>query len=490
MLNHFRWKPFAHPLQVWLLLWLVISLNSSHLVFASSEANLDSDDIMFYVDHLSKDGVPEPQAATPPTPHTFDASDETEMEEDVPADPAPATPPTPFLQSKLQPDADGSNSPLGSNPGPTREKYTGKEYRFKRFVIRPAQLKLEGFLVVALIAYTLASYRGKSNNERTVAHWWDSHSELLRKQFSQVGVGSTKGYVADGPALFYGYATGRRGCQALNVRFGLRPRQDIPFMIYEELRAAIDFTWTGRSDRLELVWTLTPHNRSLEAKDSFVWALVEKRVMNVRTFTEVKESNQLPSRLVFMSESGEINEQIIKSKELGLLQLLQNNPSSLEWFDSLILSGTSQQEPLLSELPLPAVPASRTITLRLRLPPDSRTLDPLPLIEFCFNLTDSLDQVINMTSISTSKLTKKRAEISNLLLEEENKFKEREKEEERRKLAKVAQDQKLAKMSPAEQRKFNERERKRNAAKMGKTSVKRNRLSGRKSISIVLAEYA
>ncbi|KAI9613071.1 hypothetical protein H4Q26_010347 [Puccinia striiformis f. sp. tritici PST-130] len=86
----------------------VISLNSSHLVFASS-------------DHLSKDGVPEPQAATPPTPHTFDASDETEMEEDVPADPAPATPPTPFLQSKLQPDADGSNSPLGSNPGPTRE---------------------------------------------------------------------------------------------------------------------------------------------------------------------------------------------------------------------------------------------------------------------------------------------------------------------------------------------------------------------------------
>ncbi|EFP90878.1 hypothetical protein PGT21_037041 [Puccinia graminis f. sp. tritici] len=465
MFNHFRWQLLISPVPIWLILWLIVSSNNHNLVLGSS-------------DHLSQDGVPMPQAASPPRPPSFDQSDEIEIEA-FPADPAPATPPTPFPPANQQPD--GSNPPIGSAPLPIREKYTGKEYRFKRFVIRPAQLKLEGALLVALIIYTLTSYRGKSKNEDTVAHWWDSHSELLRTQFSQVGAGSSKGYIADGPALFYGYATGRKGCQALTIRFALRPRQDLPFMIYEELRAAIDFSWTGRSDRLELVWSLAPRNQHFEAKDSFVWALVEKRVMNVvredrwdvRTFTEVKESNQLPSHLVFMSESGEINEQIIKNKELGLLQLLQNNPSSLDWFDSLVLSGTSQQEPSLSELPLPLAPSARTITLRLRLPPHSRTLDPMPLIEFCFNLIDSIDQVVSLTAIATSKLTKRRADVSNLLLDEERKFKEREKEEERRKKLKAAQDEKLAKMTPTEQRKFSERERKRNAAKIGKTSVKR-----------------
>ncbi|WAQ80693.1 hypothetical protein PtA15_1A31 [Puccinia triticina] len=446
---------------------IVSSTNTNNSVVASSAQRI-------------QDGVPKPQPATPPKPPTFDQADEIEIEA-LPADPSPATAPTPFSQTKQQPGV-GYQS-FDSAPRPNQENYTGKEYRFKRFVIRPAQLKLEGFLLVALIVYTITSYHGKRKNEKTVAHWWHSHSELLRTQFSQVGTGSSKGYIADGPALFYGYATGRKGCQALTIRFALRPRQDLPFMIYEELRAAIDFTWTGRSDRLELVWSLTPKKQqmSFEAKDSFVWALVEKRVMNVvredrwdvRTFTEVKESSQLPSHLVFMSESGEINEQIIKNKELGLLQLLRNNPLSLEWFDSLVLSGTSQQEPSISELPLPSVPSKRTVTLRLRLPPHPQTLDPIPLIEFCFNLIDSLDQVVSPTAIATSKLTKKRAEISNLLLDEERKYKEREKEEERRKKMKVSQDEKLAKMTPAEQRKFNERERKRNAAKIGKTSVKR-----------------
>jgi hypothetical protein len=97
----------------------------------------------------------------------------------------------------------------------------------------------------------------------------------------------------------------------------------------------------------------------------------------------------------------------------------------------------------------------------------------MPLIEFCFNMIDSLDQAVSLTSLATSKLTKRRNEISNLLLEDERKLKEREKEEERRKRLKAAQDEKLAKMSPTEQRKFNERERKRSAAKMGKTTVKR-----------------
>jgi hypothetical protein len=150
-------------------------------------------------------------------------------------------------------------------------------------VIWPALLKLEGFLLVTLVIYIISSYRGKSKNEHAVAHWLDLYSELLRKKFSRVGTRSARGYSEDGPALFYGYATGWKGCQALTIRFGLRARQDIPMMIYEEIRAAIDFNWTGRSNRLKLVCSLAPSNqqKSFEAKDSLVWALVGKCVMNV-----------------------------------------------------------------------------------------------------------------------------------------------------------------------------------------------------------------
>jgi hypothetical protein len=234
----------------------------------------------YSLDQLNKNGVPAPQPASPPKPPSFDQSDEIEAEA-APADPSPATPPMPPSHPEQQPDKIYTS--FGTIPGTSHEKYTGKEYRFRRLVIRPAQLKLEGFLLVTLVIYIISSYRGKSKNEHAVAHWLNSYSELLRKQFSQVGTGSARGYSADGPASFYGYATGRKGCQALTIRFGLRPRQDIPFMIYEEIRAAIDFSWTGRSDRLELVWSLAPSNqqKSFEAKDSFVWALVEKRVMNV-----------------------------------------------------------------------------------------------------------------------------------------------------------------------------------------------------------------
>jgi hypothetical protein len=74
----------------------------------------------------------------------------------------------------------------------------------------------------------------------------------------------------------------------------------------------------------------------------------------------------------------------------------------------------------------------------------------MPLIKFCFNLIDSVDQAVSLKSLATSKLTKRCHQILNLLLEDEGKLTECEKEEERRKRLKAAQDEKLAKMSPTE----------------------------------------
>ncbi|MBW0516896.1 hypothetical protein O181_056611 [Austropuccinia psidii MF-1] len=459
--------------RLWCSVWPVLSLNPSTRFMANTLS------IAGGLAVVSADRVPDPQPAAPPTP-AFDESEPDHAHFGGPAPPpSPATPPT----SKYMPlSSQSGQQHAQSSPISSRPPFNGTEYRLKRLVIRPAELKVEGVLLVAMVIYALISYHGKRKNQNSVSLWLNSHAEFLSKEFSQVGTGSPKGYSANGPAQFYGYATGRKGCKSLNIRFCLRPRQDIPFMIYEEIRAAIDFGWTGKSDRLELAWDLSPINQqnTFDVKDYFVWALVEKRVMNsirqerwdVGTFTELKESSLLPSQLVFMSESGEITDQISKSRALGFSELLKSHPSSLSWFDSLVLSGTPSSQPPLSQLPLPSTPIKRTLTLRLRLPTRDHMLDSLPLIQFCFNLIDSLDRAISLTPVLINKLMRRRTEVCNLILDETRKEEERIKEEERRKKLKSAQDEKIAKMSASEQKKHDERERKRNATKMGKIAMK------------------
>ncbi|EGG03374.1 uncharacterized protein MELLADRAFT_90224 [Melampsora larici-populina 98AG31] len=265
--------------------------------------------------------VPPPQPATPPhvTP-TFDGDDLP-----VPDPPAPATPPQathdPIVtEGKLKwPNKLPPFVPPSTSQEPT---YDGKEYRFKSFVFRPAQYTFDAFLILLVLVYTYLTYLGKRSNTKKVEEYLNTISPKLKTEFSQVGIDSKTLFAQIGPSRFISFATGRQFCESLNLWFFLRPKQDLPMILYEFLRSSIDFNWTGNLDQIELVFKIPSNklDKSFDSKDLFVWALVEKSVMDkfrrdrwdVRTFTEVKELSTLPSNMVIMSESGEVTEQILK----------------------------------------------------------------------------------------------------------------------------------------------------------------------------------
>ncbi|CAH7685600.1 hypothetical protein PPACK8108_LOCUS20158 [Phakopsora pachyrhizi] len=452
------------------------------------------------------DTPPPPKPASAPS-LSFDEYDDLIPSDRIlssgPPEPSPASSPS-IPKVEFSPERDTYSTEFSSpnssedNESTPSEIFNGTEYRFMRFVIRPSQLKVEGFILLLLVIYIFLSYSGRKFNQRLVKKWCLSHNELLSSEFEQVGIpdesdGHLDLFIANGCSLFYSHATGgKKSCRSLMIKFSLRPRQDLPYMIYEEIRSAIDLSWVGRSDRIELVFNLSPSSTSnhknsdgnfqkpFESKDLFVWAIAEKRVMNVlredrwdvRNFTEIKESSLLPSQMVVLSESGEITETILKSQEVGLVEMFKSEPLFLKIFDSLVLSGTTPIEPLLSELPLPLIPKSRTLTLRLRLESKSTDAKLQSLIlKLCLRLIRFLQdqKFINLTN----KLVKRRNEVSNLMLEESRKELETTREEERRKKLKAIQDEKIAKMSPNEQKKHDERERKRNIAKLNKKTIKR-----------------
>ncbi|KAI8454383.1 hypothetical protein BY996DRAFT_8481684 [Phakopsora pachyrhizi] len=416
------------------------------------------------------DTPPPPKPASAPS-LSFDEYDDLIPSDRIlssgPPEPSPASSPS-IPKVEFSPERDTYSTEFSSpnssedNESTPSEIFNGTEYRFMRFVIRPSQLKVEGFILLLLVIYIFLSYSGRKFNQRLVKKWCLSHNELLSSEFEQVGIpdesdGHLDLFIANGCSLFYSHATGgKKSCRSLMIKFSLRPRQDLPYMIYEEIRSAIDLSWVGRSDRIELVFNLSPSSTSnhknsdgnfqkpFESKDLFVWAIAEKRVMNVlredrwdvRNFTEIKESSLLPSQMVVLSESGEITETILK------------------------------------ELPLPLIPKSRTLTLRLRLESKSTDAKLQSLIlKLCLRLIRFLQdqKFINLTN----KLVKRRNEVSNLMLEESRKELETTREEERRKKLKAIQDEKIAKMSPNEQKKHDERERKRNIAKLNKKTIKR-----------------
>ncbi|KAG0150971.1 hypothetical protein CROQUDRAFT_632369 [Cronartium quercuum f. sp. fusiforme G11] len=428
---------------------------------------------------VASEQVPLPQPATPPRAPSFDQSEDDTQS--TPGLPSPATAPQPGSDSaKIRWPNQVPPVPPPFPPPP----YEGLEYRYNRFVFRPAQYIPDSFMLLLFVLYISLSYAGKRANKKIVANYWNTVLPRLTTEFAQVGVDRSKPYVRSGPASFLAYATGRQACESLSLKFALRPRQDLAMTAYEFLRSSIDFNWTGNLDRLEWVWKMSPSKSSADksnafgAKDLFVWALVEKSVMDdlrkerwdVRTFTEVKESSLLPSNLVIMSESGDLTDQMLKST--SLVERLKSNPDIVKWFDSLIISGTPGTEPPASQLLTISTPKTRTITLRLRLPPQSETAAHLALLDLAFTLLDSA-HLFTINVLAAQKLAKRRSEWASQALSEVRREAEREREEERRRKLKEIQDEKVGKMSASEQKKFDEKERRRKAMKMSKTAVKR-----------------
>lgn len=234
---------------------------------------------------VASDKVPSPQPATPPRAPSFDQPED---------DPGSPVPPEPATAPSIVPENAKISWPRPVSivkpppePEPAPAAYDGLEYRFKRFVFRPAQYTLDGLMLLVLVLYSYLTYAGNRSNAKRVDHYWKSFKPRLTNEFAQVGVNQRSAYVRTGPASYLAYATGRQACESLSLKFSLRSRQDLSMMAYQFLRSSIDFNWTGNVDRVEWVWKLSPSRSSntgktdtFEAKDLFVWALVDKNVMD------------------------------------------------------------------------------------------------------------------------------------------------------------------------------------------------------------------
>lgn len=222
---------------------------------------------------------PSPQPATPPQMPNFDQEDDDGLSAQAPL---PATPPHPSVvpQPKV-----AEWPPITNDPA-----YDGIEYRFKRFVFRPAQYSRDGALLAILLLYAYLSYLGKRSNRQKVNSYWQAMLSRLSREFAHLGTDPAHGeaYAQIGPASYVAYASGRlQSCHSLRLIFNLRSRQDLPMRIYEWLRSSVDFNWSGNVDRVEWVWQMSgkgggkveDKSGAFEAKDLLVWALVKKSAM-------------------------------------------------------------------------------------------------------------------------------------------------------------------------------------------------------------------
>lgn len=177
-------------------------------------------------------------------------------------------------------------------PSITRAPYDGLEYRWNNLRIRPAELKLEGGLLLGLLVLVLLTLAGRRTNRARATAFWKAHLPLLHREFAQVGTDAPDALTADGAQEFIGYATGRRGSSGVTIRFNLRPRQDPIMWVIDEAWQLLYATGAPKTDWVELEWKLLPPSAALataaaatgagafDARDAWVFAIVDKRGMN------------------------------------------------------------------------------------------------------------------------------------------------------------------------------------------------------------------
>ncbi|KAF8592328.1 DUF1682-domain-containing protein [Ramaria rubella] len=339
------------------------------------------------------------------------------------------------------------------------QDWNGTEYRYGRLVFRPAQFKVEGILLSCIAAYFLLWFVGKSQNYRRATAWFEAHLPLLESQFSSPMPASGT-LVQDGASDFFNYSTGRRGVMSLHTTASLLPRHDILLRTYDFLWTLYDLTYTPR-DEIQLDFTLPPSNPT----PPFVWGIIKKDEMaQMRrtrwdlTFTKGTEFSLLPVDLCVFSEAADITESILKfSPSLPLTKVL-SDPTTLQYFRSLIITDQPSERPM--DGPLPAADRSRHVILTLHSPPPSDAAATLPIVSAIFTLIDLLDAKLPLRPETKSKLKTRRDEVDADLVKEAKKERNEEQEDNKRAAKKKAEEEKIARLSASEQKKLEEKERK------------------------------
>ncbi|TEB30271.1 DUF1682-domain-containing protein [Coprinellus micaceus] len=360
----------------------------------------------------------------------------------------------------------------GITPAPvhTLEEYDGWEFRWKYFVFRPATLKTEGYLVLGLFVYLLFTFIGISRNSSKAKKWLAAHLPIYNQQFSKPQ--PKDGLTADGYSDYFNFSTGRRNVGSLHTIFTLRPRHDLFQILYQFAWGLVDLHYHPE-DEVQLDFKLAPG----ALPQDFVWGVVAKDdLLSVKkdrwdlTFTKTTENPALPSTFSVMSEFADVTDNILKP--LGGFSFVEalKDPKIQPYFRSLSITDQPRQRPLT---PLTPDAREKHLILNLRLPPSSHSSATIPFVTSLFTLIDNLNKV-NLRPETKSKLKKAREEADKSIAKEAEEERKEEEAEKKAAEKKRKDEERMAKLTPAEQRKELEKEKKRALRKaQGKVAIRK-----------------
>ncbi|TFK55735.1 DUF1682-domain-containing protein [Heliocybe sulcata] len=335
--------------------------------------------------------------------------------------------------------------------------YDGLEYRWKNFVFRPAEFKIEAVAAVAVIAFVVLFWTGKDSNTKRANKWLDAHLPFLSTQFSKP---TNEGLTSDGYSDFFNYSTGRKRVERLHTVFKFRPRHDPAQYLGQILWGLADLKYSPKDEILldfelshgpDLVWAIVAKNELEEIRKER-WDL---------TFTRTADNAALPGSLTVMSEFADVTDNLLKpSSNYSLVKAL-SDPEVLPYFRSLSITDQPQTNPGTA-----GYARTKRVLLSLVAPPLSQAQATLPLVSATFKLIDNLDKVVaNLRPETRTKLRKVREDIEKQLRVAEEKEKQEEALESKQAAKRKAEEERMSKLSAAEQKKALERERKRNIRK-------------------------
>ncbi|EPQ59261.1 DUF1682-domain-containing protein [Gloeophyllum trabeum ATCC 11539] len=336
-------------------------------------------------------------------------------------------------------------------------EYNGLEYRWKNFVFRPAEFKIEGLAALGIILYLVLFWIGKNRNAQRASKWLDAHLPFLSTQFSKP---TNEGLTQDGYSDFFNFSTGRRRVERLHTVFKLRPRHDPVQYLGQILWGLTDLKYNPKDEILL--------DFELSSGPDFVWAVVAKdELEEIRkerwdlTFTKTTDNAALPASLTVMSEFADVTDNLLKPINNFSLVKALSDPEILPYFRSLSITDQPQTRPNSA-----GYTRSKHILLALKAPPPSSAQATLPIVSAAFKLIDNLDRAVtNLRPETRTKLRKVREEVDRELRVAEEKEKQEEAIESKQAAKKKAEEERLSKLSAAEQKKALERERKRSIRK-------------------------
>lgn len=256
-------------------------------------------------------------------------------------------------------------------------------------------------------------------NHLKVTKFLNAIKPTLEENFAQVGVKKDQLALKDSAQLFTSYATGRLNIDGFYARFSLIARQNIVVHVVEWALGTFTESIPVPTDEVEITVKLS----DAEKLNKYIFALVNKDGMSKArennyylSLTKTTESSAIPHQYVFMSESAELNDNLVSEE---LKQALKESDSFLKY---IAITDLPSEKPL-SEEEFISVPKIKMV---LSLKTDSKSLasanalvrEVIVLADKIFKFQLKADQQKKINNVRINELNKIKKAIADAKAEE------------------------------------------------------------------------